>query len=121
MMDEFIKIETERLILRQFKIEDADDEFKVTISKEGSEDIVKTFKVSELKNMTEEDDEDPFYVLKCSDLNLAVPGKYKIMVNFTKGGEELIYNIGFVEVRNELEHREIHINAEEENIIDNEE
>ena len=91
------------LVIKFTKIEDADDEFKVTISKEGSEDIVKTFKVSELKNMTEEDDEDPFYVLKCSDLNLAVPGKYKIMVNFTEDGEELIYNIGFVEVRNELD------------------
>lgn len=90
-------------VIRFTEIEDADGEFKVTISKEGSEDIVKTFKVSELENMTEEDDEDPFYVLKCSDLNLAVPGKYKIMVNFTKGGEELIYNIGFVEVRNELD------------------
>ena len=90
-------------VIKFTKIEDADDEFKVTISKEGSEDIVKTFKVSELKNMTEEDDEDPFYVLKCSDLNLAVPGKYEIMVNFTKGGEELIYNIGFVEVRSELD------------------
>ena len=90
-------------VIKFTEIEDADGEFKVTISKEGSEDIVKTFNVNELENMTEEDDEDPFYVLKCSDLNLAVPGKYKIMVNFTKGGEELIYNIGFVEVRNELD------------------
>ena len=87
------------------EIEDADDEFKVTISQDGHEDIVKTFKVSELENMAEDDDEDPYYVLKCSDLNLTVPGEYGITVNFTEDGEELIYNIGLVDVRNELDIR----------------
>ncbi len=83
------------------EIEDADDEFKVTISQHGHEDIVKTFKISELENMAE----DPYYVLKCSDLNLTVPGEYGITVNFTEYGVELIYNTGLVEVRNELDIR----------------
>jgi len=87
------------------EIEDADDEFKVTISQDGHEDIVKTFKISELKNMAEDDDEDPYYVLKCSDLNLTVPGEYGITVNFTEDGEELIYNIRLVNVSNELDIR----------------
>ena len=87
------------------EIEDADDEFKVTISQDGHEDIVKTFKISELENMAEDDDEDPYYVLKCSDLNLTVPGEYGITVNFTEDGEELIYNIRLVNVSNELDIR----------------
>ena len=96
------------------EIEYADDEFKVTISQHGHEDIVKTFKVSELENMAE----DPYYVLKCSDLNLTVPGEYGITVNFTEYGEELIYNTGLVEVRNELDIRAPEDGESFENIED---
>ena len=92
-------------VIRFTEIEDADDEFEVRISKEGSEDIVKKFKVSELINMAEDEDEDPYYVLACSDLELSEPGLYGILVNFTEDGRELIYNIQAVEVRNELDIR----------------
>ena len=105
-------------VIRFTEIEDADDEFKVTISQDGHEDIVKTFKVSELENMAEDDDEDPYYVLKCSDLNLTVPGEYGITVNFTEDGEELIYNIGLVDVRNELDIRAPEDGDEFKNIQD---
>ena len=89
-------------VIQFSEIEGADDEFTVTISQQGHEDIVKKFKISELENVAE-DDEDPFYVLKLSDLNLTEAGDYGITVNFTQGGEPLISNVAFVSISGDLE------------------
>jgi len=105
-------------VIRFTEIEDADDEFEVRISKHGSEDIVKKFKVSKLINMAEDEDEDPYYVLACSDLELSEPGLYGILVNFTEDGEELIYNIELVNVTNELDIRAPEDGESFENIED---
>ena len=84
-------------------IDGADDEFNVTISKQGSADVVKTFKTSEL-NDTSEDDEGPaYYVLKLSDLGITEGGNYTISVNFTKDGKELIFYSANVSVSDELQ------------------
>jgi len=98
-------------VISFWAIEGADDEFNVTISKEGSADVVKTFKVSEL-NDTSEDDEGPAcYALKLSDLGITEGGNYTILVNFTKDGKELISNVANVSVSDELE---IYIMIDEE-------
>jgi hypothetical protein len=81
----------------------ADDEFKVTISKEGSADVVKTFKVSDLNNTSEDDEEPEYYSLKLSDLGITEGGNYTISVNFTQGGMELVSNVANVSVSDELE------------------
>ena len=90
-------------VIRFREIEDADDEFNVTITN-YDENIVKTFYISDLENMAE-DDEDPFYVLTCKDLGLDElgPDVYGIAVNFTRDGEELLFNKGLVTVIDELE------------------
>lgn len=63
--------------------EDVDDEFIVTIRQDGLDDIVKTFKISEL---------DEPYELYLDDLGIADTGIYTIAVNFTNDGEQFISN-----------------------------
>ncbi|WP_405294398.1 hypothetical protein, partial [Methanobrevibacter sp.] len=70
--------------------EEVDDEFNVTISRPGIDDIVKTFKISELDNLDDEDGE--FYELHLSDLGITETDEYDILVEFTKNGELLVYN-----------------------------
>ena len=84
------------------EIEGVDDEFTVTISKEGSEDVVKTFKISELENLAEEEDEPASYELNCADLGITEGGEYTITVNFTKNGETYISVNNTVSVSDEL-------------------
>jgi hypothetical protein len=72
---------------------DFDDEFNVTISQEGAEDIVKTFKISELYH-------GEICELYLSDLNITSEGDYSIAVLFTKEGIPFAYNSGNVSVGN---------------------
>ena len=79
-----------------------DDEFNVTISKEGSEDIVKTFKISDFETP---DEGYPVYEIHLSDLNITEAGIYHIAVNFTTNGKEFLFqerdvNVGTVAIRN---------------------
>ena len=84
------------------EIDGVDDEFTVTISKDGAGDVVKTFKISELDNMAEDDDP-AHYELTCSDLEITEGGEYKITVNFTKNGQKYISANSTVEISDELE------------------
>ncbi len=72
--------------------EDFDDEFNVTITKEGSQPIVKTFKISELhcSNVDDVADDDamPRYDIGLKELGIEEIGNYNILINFTKDGEE---------------------------------
>ena len=84
------------------EIKGADELFTVTISKEGSDDIVKTFNITELENVAE-DEEEAAYELKVSDLGLNESGEYKITVNFTKDGKPFISINGSVLLSNDLD------------------
>ncbi len=62
------------------------DEFTVTISKEGSEDITKTFRFSEFPEL---DYEDVWVSLNLADLGITEIGEYKITVKYT---DDLTYS-----------------------------
>jgi hypothetical protein len=83
---------TDDRVISFVKSDDFDDEFNVTISQEGAEDIVKTFKISEFgpEDLCE---------LYLSDLNITEKGNYTIDVLFTKDGEPSA-NSGNVSVGN---------------------
>ena len=61
------------------------DEFTITISKEGSEDIVKTFKFSELVDELD----DVWVAFKLNDLGITETGDYKITVKYS---DDLTYS-----------------------------
>ena len=61
------------------------DEFTVIISKDGMDDIVKTFKFSELV----EDEEDVWVALKLADLGITETGEYEITVKYS---DDLTYS-----------------------------
>ena len=57
--------------------EGVDDEFTVTVSKDGLEPAVKSLKITELTNI-EDEIEGGFYEIHLSDLGIAEPGDYGI-------------------------------------------
>ena len=66
------------------EIPDGVDEFTVIISKEGSEDIVNTFKFSEM----DIDEDEVWVALKLEDLGITEVGDYEITVRYS---DDLIY------------------------------
>lgn len=79
------------------EIPDGVDEFTVTISKEGSEDIVKTFKFSEM----DIDEDDVWVALHLTDLGITEEGDYEITVKYS---DDLIYT-GNINVNNDVDIR----------------
>ena len=73
------------------------DEFTVTISKDGMDDIVKTFKFSELV----EDEEEVWVSLKLADLGITETGEYEITVKYS---DDLTYS-GNLNVTNDVDIR----------------
>ena len=71
------------------------DEFIITISKEGSEDIVKTFRFSEM----DIDEEELWVAFKLNDLGITEEGDYLITVKFS---DDLIYT-GNLNVNSEID------------------
>ena len=90
-----VSIYRDQDVINIHEIPEGVDEFTITISKEGSEDIVKTFKFSEM----DIDEEEGWVLLNLNDLGITEEGDYLITVKFS---DDLIYT-GNLNVNSDIE------------------